>query len=291
MAGDVVFTLEVADEGADFDLAGGDFGVGADGGVTAALHSGQNLPFGRSRCSGLRIVDGGDELVGPLVVGPGLDGQGALGGGGDKFRRIENERDSIAQAKPLQARPRQQDRVELARIELLQSRLHVTPKRRRLDVGSEMPELCGASQAGGADLGTSGQLVQRVHRRAGDQAIFDKVPIEYGGDGQALALLGGQVLEAVDGEVGLAGGQDLFELRGEEARVLEAPQGRAPVTVAAGGDLFDFDFEMRMNLLQRGGDELSLSDGQRPAAGYHCKNVHRNLSKDPSDESGRQIRF
>jgi hypothetical protein len=102
-AADEAFSLDVGYEGINCNIIGINSCKGARGRVTAALHSGQYLPFGKSGGAGIAVIYGGDNLNGSGVVNPGLDGEGALGGGGEELVGAKAEGDFVGQAETLEA--------------------------------------------------------------------------------------------------------------------------------------------------------------------------------------------
>jgi hypothetical protein len=103
LAADEALSLDVGYEGINCNTIGINSCEGARGRVTAALHSGQYLPFGKSNDADAGFIQGGNQVLRGSIITSGLDGEGTLGGGGEKFVRVEAEGDFVGQAEALEA--------------------------------------------------------------------------------------------------------------------------------------------------------------------------------------------
>jgi len=139
-----------------------------------------------------------------------------------------------------------------ARVDVATEIVHVQVRTHRF-------HLRGTAQAGGAHAGARGQGLEPL-ARVREQRVARIGPLQVGAERQAAGQRGGHVLEAVHGQVDLAGQHRLFDLLQEGALAADAFQAPIEHLVAGGGDLLELD-------LVAAGDEevlhvLGLPKGQ-----------------------------
>ena len=149
-----------------------------------------------------------------------------------------------------------------------------------LDAEAERVDLRGAARRTGADARALRQLAEG-EAVAGDQHVARVLAQRDGGQRQPRVGRGGQVLERVDGEVDLAGGDRLAQ-RGDEHALAADRDERRVAAVALGGDRDELDVDA-VQLAQPGGDELGLGGGERAGAGADAHGRHCVLTPDPGD--------
>ena len=173
--------------------------------------------------------------------------QRSLADGGAHHIRRQDFRDAAAPAEALQAGGGQQDGVVLACIELAQARIQIAAHRFHGEVRTELAQLRGAAQRAGSDPGAGGQIGQR----AAHHGVARVLALGHGGQHQARGQLGGQILQAVHGEIGAAVEQGFLNLLGEQA--LGPDLGERHIGDLVAGGLDDFDAARKP-----GGGELPL---------------------------------
>ena len=177
--------------------------------------------FGRERSPAARIVNRRERRPRLFVVGADLNGNDTLTGGRNALVDWDRRRDAIAEAEPAQAGAGEHQRVELAGVELAQTRVDIAanrrerrareraaraaPMRRTLPVPIDR-----AAVEPRGDIRHSGDLWRGIDREARRVArIFAR---QARGDRQAVRQIDRHVLRAVHGEVDVAAQQRVFDL-------------------------------------------------------------------------------
>ena len=79
--------------------------------------------------------------------------------------------------------------------------------------------------------------------------------------------IGGEILQAVDGDVGETGQDDVLDFPGEDPHPAEAPEGTGQIAVAYGGDMEQFDIAFRCGSTQQRCDVFGLPKGKPAGTG------------------------
>ena len=133
--------------------------VNSHGCVTTGFQYAHGGPLGGQGGEGVRVMHARDRRPHPLVVRARLERQRSLPGRGDEVERLRR----ALQPQPLQPGGGEDDRVDLARVELAQARVDVAAQLHDLEVGPHGEQLRAPAQRGGADPRARGQP-----RQAGD---------------------------------------------------------------------------------------------------------------------------
>ncbi len=149
--------------------------------------------------------------------------------------RVEQGADALAQPQALESGGGEHDGVGFAGVQLGQPGVDVAAQQPDLQVGPAVLELGLAAQAGGADPGAAGQVVE-AGVAVRDQGVAGVLPLGKGGERQAGRLGGGHVLQRVDGAVDLAVQQGGLDLLGEQGLAPDLQQPPVLDAVAGGGD-------------------------------------------------------
>ena len=134
-------------------------------------------------------------------------------------------------------------------------------------------QLGQAAQGTGAHHGTGGQAgegfvgVLGVHHKS----IRGVFPLGDAAQHQPLGQVGGQVLEAVDRDIGPVHQHLGLQLLGEQALVTDLGQGHIEDLVPLGGHRLDRDLETRVGLGQLIAHPMGLHHGQLAAAGGNAQ--------------------
>ena len=142
----------------------------------------------------------------------------------------------------------------------LEAGLDVAADELGAEVRTELEELGGSSGAGCADDGVGGEVVKRFGGET-DEAVSDVASLGHGGEGEPWRVVGGEVFEAVDGDVCFLVEQGAFDGSGEEpfaAFVVERDVGEL---IAFGLEPDVADLDMGVEFAQRSADRLGLGFG------------------------------
>ncbi len=173
-----------------------------------------------------RVADRRGGRARRLVAGARLQRERALSRGRDHQLGRDREGDLALAAEPAQPGGGEHDRVELALGELAQAGVDVAVQLLHPQVGAGGEQLGAAAQAGGADPGALGHVVERG--AGADPGVARVLARRHGGDRKPLGHLARQVLGRVDADLGLA----------RQQRPLDAAhEARLVARLAVGGDL------------------------------------------------------
>ena len=173
----------------------------------------------------------------------------------------------MGEAEPLEARHRQQRRVDRAALGLGEPRLDVAAQQLDAKVWAQPQRLRPAAQRSGAEPGGVRQAGDRVGERR-DERVARVFARQEAGQRHAVGQGSRQVLGRVDGEVDAAVEQGGIDFLGEQT--FAAGLGERPILdhVAAGAN--DGDCDARLVPAVRGGETaarlLRLGEGERRAA-------------------------
>ena len=241
-----------ADEGVDRDSVAVDSGVDADRRRAGRLEHGDDGPLGGQLAQRGLLADlGGSRRCSPRRRLAALQHQRALA-----RRRDHPTRSGIGKAiSP--SRPSR--RSPAAASTIASSSPSCEPAQPGVDVAVQLldaqvrprgEQLGAAAQAGGADPGALGHVVERG--AGADPGVGRVLARRHRGDRQALGHLGRQVLGRVDADLGLAAQQRPLD---------PAHEARLVARLAVGGDLD------QLGAAEQLGDLPRLSQGERAAAG------------------------
>src|SRR5207302_10312979 len=107
----------------------------------------------------VRVAERREGVANALVVRARLERQRALPGRRHVARGVEYRTDLVLAAEPLQARPREHQRVDLAGGELAQARVDVAAQLDYLEILARGAQLRGAAQAARADAGSQREVL------------------------------------------------------------------------------------------------------------------------------------
>ncbi len=171
----------------------------------------------------------------------------------------------LLQSQPLETRRRQDNRVELAVLQLRESRIDIAAQRLDGQIRAHQPELRLAAQARAADPRT---LRQRVQRRPGpaDQRIRVVGPFENRCQAKAGGHLGRDILHGMDGDIRLARLHRNFEFLDEQALAADFLQAAIENLVAAGRHRDEFYILDAGQVAQQAGNVICLPQRQRALA-------------------------
>jgi hypothetical protein len=195
-----------------------------------------DITFGVDGGAGETIVEGEAASGGDVIIDAALNGEGALAGGGKDVVEWDGMEEVLGEAEAGEAGGCEERGVhEAIGHDFADAGVDVASEEDDLEVGAESEELGAAAWAGGSDDGGVGQVLNAVGF-GGDEDIVDGSAAGGGDEGEAWGVLGGEVFEAVDGDVGPAIEEGLFDGTGEEAFSAEGCEG-------AVGDLVAFGFD------------------------------------------------
>ncbi len=145
---------------------------------------------------------------------PNLDSQRALPNGGAHLVEGEIAGDALMQAKSMDARCRQNQRVAIAAFKLAQPCVQIAAHGEEFQVRPQPPELGLPARAAGAHARARRELLKRFPGGRNEHVarIFTR---RHRSQNQAFRLNGRQVFEAVDGKVHFACQQSFLDFLDE----------------------------------------------------------------------------
>ena len=256
------------DQGGEGQLAGEGFaGQGSDGGLASAFDVAEEGSLGGDGPAGGGVVEDGQEAVEGVVLAADLEAEGALGGGGQHAIEVEQFHGVGEEAEASEPGPGEDGGGIVTVADLGQAGVDVAANVLAAEVGAEGQELGAASEAAGADAGPVREVGQGA-AVGGDAEVARVLTLGHGlGEAEAVGGGGGEVLEAVHGQVDATIEEGEFEFAGEEAGAFGSGQVGELVPVAAGLDDLEAEGAVRVSGGQSGLDGLGLGQGQRAAAG------------------------
>ena len=217
-------------------------------------------------------LDLGEHLPIPF---PALDAQGPLAHGMERNGGIDQFMDAIPQPQAPQACCGQDQAIKVAGIEFFEAGDHIAPHVLKGEVGVMVAKLGEASQGAGAHHAAGGQGGQGLVLVFGmdHQGIGRIFPLGDAAEHQALGQVGGQILEAVHGDVGQIDQHLGLQFLGEQALVADLGEGHIQNLVALGGHGLNRDLQAVVGLAQLIADPMGLHHGQLAAAGGDTQGV------------------
>lgn len=213
-----------------------DPGMGPDRGAARAFKHTHGGAFGLDGQGGVGVVEGGGPQVqARRVVRADLQGQRPLSGRGHKGVDGQQGADTLAVAQAVEARGRQQNGLEIARGQTLQPGVDIAAQQCDAQVGAQRQNLGLAPQAGGADPGPFGQVIQAVEPFA-DEGVAGIFARGYGGQDQSRRRLDRHILERMDGQVAAPVHEGGLDLAREQGLAPDLHQPPVLDAVAAGDD-------------------------------------------------------
>ncbi len=188
-----------------------------------------------------------------------------------------------SQAQAAQARGGQDDGVQSFAVELAQPRVDVAPDGDDLEVGAKIAQLGLPAQRTRAHPGALWQCFQRRERALGDQGVAGILATRNRPQREPLGKLGGEILQAVHGQIDGPVEESLLDLFNEQALVVgrqSRQRGRRQL-VARRADGLHRNVESRLGLLEQSPDQMGLGKGQPAAPGaddelLHSESLSRN---------------
>ena len=221
-------------------------GHSAERKLTSAAERSHQRTFGRQRPASRLIMQRSQRRPNRLIVKANLSGNNTLTGGRNALFEWNGGRDPRAKTKPPEAGTGQHQGVEGAGIELCQAGIDVAADGTERCAWQEGFELRAAANTAGAD-GCAGPEARkdlgRCHVTQGsreDDAVAWIFAREAGGDGQTLGKLDWQILRAVDGQIGIAAQQCIFEFFDELPLAVVAGDGPMLRAIASRHECQDF---------------------------------------------------
>jgi len=261
--GYAIFTFQTGDDAVDAEGLAFAAAVDADGNLAASAEGAEGGALGGDGEAGVGVVEEVDRFAGGGVVGANFDGEGALSGGGAEVVGVEALADPLGSAEAVEAAGREDDGLGLPFAKLAETGVDVAAKFDVFEIGAEGAELRLAARTAATDFGFGGKLEERGVFD-GDEGVAGIGALGNGGDGEVGREFGGQVFEAVDGEIDAAFDEGLFDLFGEHAFGADLGEGDLLQPVAGGADDLDGDFVALG--AQGAGDVVRLPEGElRPA--------------------------
>jgi uroporphyrinogen decarboxylase len=187
------------------------------------------------------MVDGGEEVRGPVVVGADLDADRSLRHGWQHVVDRHGLRDAARKAKACEPGAGEQRGVDCALLQFTQARVDVAAQRHDLQVGPQSFHLRLPPQRRGANDGSGGQLGE-ARGLGADEGVAHVRAWQIAGDRQTRWQDRRHILHRMHGKVDLARQQRLFDFLGEEA--LAAGVGERAVLNAIPRCLDDAHFKL-----------------------------------------------
>jgi hypothetical protein len=241
------------------------------GGATSA-DAGEEGSFRGDALARGGVIEEGQGFERGSVRGSALDGEGALSGRGEEVRRYEWNGFEIGQVgvESLEACFGEDKGVVVGTAKFFEPGGDVAADVAGDGPRGEAEELESAAVGAGSDAGVGGKTQRGVG--GFDDVGADEEQIAGGGapgvgrDGEFSGGCSGEILQAVDGEVGGVGDEGEFDVAGEESGAFGFSKGLVgnPVTVGLDNEKFAVDVALA---LEGVGDEAGLDQGEVRASG------------------------
>ena len=245
-------------------------GVRPDWHLAPAAQAGDHGPFGRQGGRGGRVVNPMDEVSNGGIARPDLDGDDPLSRRRHARFRRQRRRDAVRVSEPPEAGRGQHECVEIAAIELPQTRVEVSADRFEPCGRKEARELRGAPHAARADPrrvaeAACGLIERGAGARREDDRVAGVLAWQDGADGQPRRQLGWHVLAAVYREIDRAGEQRILDFLDEEPFATDPCQPNLGEPITGGPD--DDDLARHAGARpEQVGDGVGLKERERAAA-------------------------
>src|SRR6516162_8551751 len=251
-----------SDHRLDLDLVSVAPRVGPRGGQAPGAERREEGPLRRHGRARERVVDRCYQRHGPRIVRARLDGEGALPGrreaDGGRDRRPRGGRDRQAR----EAGGREDERVERPFVELPHARVDVAADEHEPEIGPGVEELRLPPRAPGGKARRERKLRDR-RCRPGDERVARIDPFRNRGDREPRGVLGGKVLEAVDGEVDRPGRQGVLDLLDEDPLAAGRGKRHVGLLVSLGADDVHVDRHAIVHAREALGDVPGLPERER----------------------------
>ena len=211
----------------------------ADGNLASSAEGREQRALGSHGCASGRVIQFVNQELGWAAVVARFDRQRALPDGGTHDLDRDQLANAIRPAKPAQSGRGKHDRVVLAFVELAQSRVHITAQCFRDQAAAERMKLRRAAKRTGSDF----RAALKLGERSPDQSVARIFALRNRRKRQARRQLGGNVLQAVHGDVDRASEQRFLNFLGEQTLSADLGQRDILNPVASGLD----DFEARLD--------------------------------------------
>ena len=245
----------------------------ADGDLAATFEAGVHGAFGAHPGGGLGVIERRQQGQQLGIVGTAFDAQRALAAGRQADFGRQFVGDARIQPQPAQPGSGEDDRVEVAGIELAQPGLDVAAQAEHLEIGARFADLQAAAQARGAHPGALGQLLgSRIavrHERIGGRGA-----LEDHRQAEPLGEVHRHVLHRVHGDIGTSVEHGVLELLDEQPLAADLGQRRIEDLVALGGHRHQFHVQPRVQGHQPVAYVFGLPHGQAALAGGDSQGRH-----------------
>lgn len=254
-----------ADAGVQVNCVVCQAGKGGERYLAAAFQSLVEDAFGLYAQGGVGIVEGGKQGI-DGAVGTAFDADGALADGRQGNMGGQCFADACAECQTFQSGAGEDDGVEFAAVEFVETGLHVAAQIEQLQVGADGGKLHAAAQAACADfcaLRQFGKLCVMV----GDKGIKGVGAREDGGKDEAVREMYADIFHGMHGNIGAVFLHGDFQLFDEQPFAADAGKGRVQYLVAARGHRYEGDGNVRIEGAQACGNVFGLPQGKAAFAG------------------------
>src|SRR5581483_5059403 len=214
------------------------------------------------------------------IVVAALDADDALPDRRHELIDLEARADALAEAEPIEAGAGEQDRIELAFVELAQTRADVAAQLGDLQIGTARAQLRLATQARGADTRAMRQRIDAVESCA-DERIARIGRFEERGEREPLRQMHRDVFHRMHCDVGAPLGHRLLQLLHEQALAAGLLQRRVEEAIAARGHRHELDDEPGVRALEQPFDVARLPERERAFARRDAQRL-RSRARHPS---------
>mmetsp|Transcript_63203 Transcript_63203/g.137455 ORF Transcript_63203/g.137455 Transcript_63203/m.137455 type:complete len:300 (+) Transcript_63203:395-1294(+) len=214
-----------------------------------------------------------------FVVRATLEADGALGDGWKHLFPLQDARSVLFHVHPLEASQGKQGSVNVTRLELPESRLHIAPKVHAGDTRVHGVDLRLASQRRCPNDASLGEICNFGHFSIlADEDIACVFAGQHRAELCVRNQISGDVLRGMNAKIHLLGRQGHIELPGEKAFSADGCKGNLQTLVPRGGDDADIHgivrCKLRESLRQALLGLVSLSQRQRRATRAHPQDWH-----------------
>src|SRR6266446_253433 len=236
---DILRTVDRADAGFEDEFAALGARPGTERHLAATLQRGEQGAFGDDGGAGFSIVQSAEDFGGFGIGQAAFGGDCSLTHGGQKNIRSKGFGDAIAPAEAVQAGFGEEYAIVFAALRFAQASVDIAAKIADIEIGTNVAKLRLAAEAARADARSLTEIGERG-ATGGDEAVADIFAAEHGGKGQARVDFGGNVLDAVNGNVDRLVHQSVFEFLDENT--LAADLGQRGVGEFVAGSFDDHNF-------------------------------------------------
>jgi hypothetical protein len=255
--------------------------VGSYGKLAASAEGVEGGALGFDGEAGVWVFEEGNGVAEVGVAGfvdgvfgaAGFERECALAGGGTHLCGREALVNPLGAFEAVEASCGEDEGVALALFELAQAGVDVAADLDEGDVGAKGEELGAAAGAGRADAASGGEGVERPEGLA-DPDVAGVGALRDRGEGELRGELGGEVFEAVDGEVDAALFEGFLDLLDEDALAIEVwRRDEAGLLHAVAGGADDFKFDVVASVAEGVEDVVGLPKGELRASAADADGV------------------